>query len=577
MRSSKLSTRLIAGFSLLTFLLIVVAGVGFYGLSELNSRLDDIARVNNTELRLANVLKSSIQDRAIAVRNLAFLQDHQELLGEVERIRKQDQIYADTARQLREMFTREPGTNDGERKLIAEVDALEALAVAPMNKAIEQAVANDIATATHTIMTEARPPQRAWLAKAVELANREDDENVKAQQDAIATYRSVRILVGSLVALALMVAVLTAVMLIRSVFRQLGGEPGDAQHIAGEIAAGNLLVPIKLAQGDEHSLMASLDTMRMHLSRIVTDIKTSAESISLAAGEIAQGNLDLSQRTEEQAASLEETAASMEELTATVKANTDSARQGSTLAASASQTATTGGDVVHRVIDTMEDISSSSSKVAEIISVIEGIAFQTNILALNAAVEAARAGEQGRGFAVVAGEVRTLAQRSASAAKEIKDLIETSVLHVRTGAALVQDAGQTMSEVVRSVQRVTDIMGEIASASVEQTTGIEQVNVAVTQMDEVTQQNAALVEQASAAAQAMADQAQTLRAAVSIFRTSPSLSAAPSVITADAKRVALATRQPLAGGKRDIRGATSSRATPIQPVATPSASDWQRF
>jgi methyl-accepting chemotaxis protein len=530
MRSAKLSTRLIAGFSLLTFLLVAVAGVGFYGLFTLNNRLDDIARVNNTELRLANVMKSSIQDRAIAVRNLAFLQDHQELLGEVDRIRKQDQIYADAVRQLHAMFTQEPSTNDAERKLIAEVDGLEALAVPPMNKAIEQAVANDIATATHTIMTEARPPQRAWLAKAVELANREDDENLKAQQDAIATYRNVRILVGSLVALAVVVAILTAVMLIRSVLRQLGGDPSAAQHIAGEIAAGNLLVPIDVAQGDEHSLMASLDAMRTHLTSIVSDIKTSAESISLAAGEMAQGNLDLSQRTEEQAASLEETAASMEELTATVKANTDNARQGSTLAATASQSAAAGGDVVHRVIDTMEDISSSSAKVAEIISVIEGIAFQTNILALNAAVEAARAGEQGRGFAVVAGEVRTLAQRSASAAKEIKELIETSVLHVRTGSTLVQDAGQTMSDVVRSVQRVTDIMGEIASASVEQTTGIEQVNVAVTQMDEVTQQNAALVEQASAAAQAMADQAQTLRTAVSIFRTGTAHGAVTSMV-----------------------------------------------
>ncbi|NIE62609.1 methyl-accepting chemotaxis protein [Burkholderia sp. Ax-1719] len=576
MRSSKLSTRLITGFALLTFLLIAVAGVGFYGLSTLNSRLDDIARVNNTELRLANVLKSSIQDRAIAVRNLAFIQDHQELLGEVDRIRKQDQIYADAARQLREMFTREPSTSDAERKLIAEVDALEALAVPPMNKAIDQAVASDIATATHTIMTEARPPQRAWLAKAVELANHEDDENVKAQKDAISTYRNVRLLVGSLVVLAVVVAVLTAVMLIRSVLRQLGGEPSDAQHIAGEIAAGNLLVPIKLAQGDEHSLMASLATMRVHLSSIVMDIKTSAESISLAAGEIAQGNLDLSQRTEEQAASLEETAASMEELTATVKANTDNARQGSTLAATASQTAAAGGDVVHRVIGTMGDISSSSTKVAEIISVIEGIAFQTNILALNAAVEAARAGEQGRGFAVVAGEVRTLAQRSASAAKEIKDLIETSVLHVRTGSALVQDAGQTMNDVVRSVQRVTDIMGEIASASVEQTTGIEQVNVAVTQMDEVTQQNAALVEQASAAAQAMADQAQTLRAAVSIFRTDAALGSAASVMTDNARSAAVAAKQP-ASVKRNARGEPSSRVTSMQPAATPSGSDWQRF
>ncbi|QGZ63431.1 methyl-accepting chemotaxis protein [Paraburkholderia acidisoli] len=518
MKNLKLSTRLIAGFSLLTFLLIGVAGVAFYGLAQLNNRLDDIARINNTESRLANLLKSSIQDRAIAVRNLAFLDNRQDLLAEVDRIRGQDRLYADAARQLRDMFAHEPGTTAIERTLMAEVDQSEALAVPPMNKAIEQAVANDITLATHTIMKEARPPQRAWLAKAVALAEREDLENAEAQQDAVSTYRNIRVLVGSMVALAVLVAIATAALLTRSVLRQLGGEPSVAQAIAGEIAAGNLRVPIALAKGDERSLMASLETMRARLTSIVTDIKASAESISTAAGEIAQGNLDLSQRTEEQAASLEETAASMEELTSTVKANTDNARQGSTLAATASHTAASGGDVVHRVVSTMNDISSSSSKVTEIIAVIEGIAFQTNILALNAAVEAARAGEDGRGFAVVAGEVRTLAQRSASAAKEIKELIEASVSHVQTGSALVNDAGQTMSEVVRSVQRVTDIMGEIASASVEQSTGIEQVNTAVTQMDEVTQQNAALVEQASAAAQAMADQAETLRAAVSIFK-----------------------------------------------------------
>ncbi|MGF6771772.1 methyl-accepting chemotaxis protein [Paraburkholderia sp. GAS199] len=547
MKNMKLSTRLVAGFSLLTLLLVVVAGLAFYGLSQLNDRLDDIARVNNAETRLANVLKSSIQDRAIAVRNLAFLQDRQELLAEVDRIRKQDQIYAEAVKQLHDMFSTEASTTDNERKMLAEVDRTEALAVPPMNRAIDQAVAGDVTGATHTIMNDARPPQRVWLAKAAELADSEETENAAAQKEAVGTYGSIRVLVGSLVALSVLVAIATAVILTKSVLRQLGGEPSEAQRIAGEIAAGNLLVRVELAKGDQHSLMASLESMRARLTTIVTGIKASAESISVAAAEIAQGNLDLSQRTEEQAASLEETAASMEELTSTVKANTDNARQGSTLASTASQTASTGGDVVHRVVSTMDDISSSSSKVAEIIAVIEGIAFQTNILALNAAVEAARAGEQGRGFAVVAGEVRTLAQRSASASKEIKDLIETSVSHVQTGSALVHDAGQTMSEVVRAVQRVTDIMGEIASASVEQTTGIEQVNVAVTQMDEVTQQNAALVEQATAAAQAMADQAEALKVAVSIFKVGASADSGAGGFAVDSTTRAAVRRGQVAG------------------------------
>lgn len=236
MKNTKLSTRLIAGFSLLTLLLIGVAGLAFYGLSQLNSRLDDIARVNNTEARLANVLRSSIQDRAIAVRNLALLENHQDLLAEVDRIREQDRTYADAARQLRDMFSHEAGTTEGERKLLAEVDQQEALAAPPMNKAIDQVLANDIATAARTIMHEARPPQRVWLAKAVALADREDEENVEAQKDAVATYGSIRVLVGSLVTLAIAVAIVTAMILTRSVLRQLGGEPSDARRIAGEIA-----------------------------------------------------------------------------------------------------------------------------------------------------------------------------------------------------------------------------------------------------------------------------------------------------------------------------------------------------
>jgi methyl-accepting chemotaxis protein len=321
-----------------------------------------------------------------------------------------------------------------------------------------------------------------------------------------------------LVVLALAIGSLATFLITRSILKQLGGEPARAQEVASRIAAGDLTVRLHLKQGDTTSLMASLESMRARLGDMVAGIKASAESIAVAASEIAQGNVDLSQRTEEQAASLEETAASMEQLTSTVRQNTDNARKGSVLAANASGTAAAGGDVVSKVVSTMEDISSSSLRVADIITVIEGIAFQTNILALNAAVEAARAGEQGRGFAVVAGEVRTLAQRSATAAKEIKDLITASVEHVGNGSRLVREAGSTMNDVVRSVQQVTDIMEEVASASTEQSTGIEQVNVAVSQMDEVTQQNAALVEEASASAQALADQAGVLRQAVSVFR-----------------------------------------------------------
>ena len=258
-------------------------------------------------------------------------------------------------------------------------------------------------------------------------------------------------------------------------------------------------------------MMAAMQDMQNRLQRTIGEIRRSSESIASATQQIAAGNGDLSQRTEQQAASLQETAASMEELTATVKQNADNARQASGLARNASEIATRGNDVVSRVIGTMGEINDSSRQIADIIGVIEGIAFQTNILALNAAVEAARAGEQGRGFAVVAGEVRSLAQRSGTAAKEIKQLISASVERVHNGSTLVEQAGTTMGEILQAVQRVTDIMGEIAAASEEQSSGISQVGRAVTQMDEVTQQNAALVEQAAAAAASLQDQAGRLR------------------------------------------------------------------
>ncbi|OJY24439.1 MULTISPECIES: methyl-accepting chemotaxis protein [unclassified Pandoraea] len=300
-----------------------------------------------------------------------------------------------------------------------------------------------------------------------------------------------------------------------------------ALSMSKQIAAGDLTVKAEGTGRDEiGQLLFGLTVMKNSLLSIVSDVREGIESINVASHEIAAGNTDLSARTEQQAASLEETASSMEQLTATVKQNADNAKQASVLAVNASEIAARGGRVVGNVVDTMHGISSSSHKIVDIISVIEGIAFQTNILALNAAVEAARAGEQGRGFAVVAGEVRTLAQRSAAAAKEIKVLIEDSVGRVESGSTLVAQAGQTMEEIVQAVQRVTDIMGEISAASSEQSSGIEQVNRAVTQMDEVTQQNAALVEEAAAAAGSLEDQAGRLRDAVAVFRVGDAFKAA---------------------------------------------------
>jgi methyl-accepting chemotaxis protein len=323
--------------------------------------------------------------------------------------------------------------------------------------------------------------------------------------------------------------------------------------------------------------MRALGKMSANLEKAVTKIREGTDSITSASGQIASGNADLSQRTEEQASSLEETASSMEELTSTVKQNADNARQANQLAAGASAVAVKGGEVVGQVVSTMSSINESSRKIVEIISVIDGIAFQTNILALNAAVEAARAGEQGRGFAVVASEVRSLAQRSAAAAKEIKGLITDSVSKVDDGTKLVGEAGKTMDEIVSSVKRVTDIMAEIAAASQEQSSGIEQVNQAVMQMDEVTQQNAALVEEAAAAAESMQEQAQSLTQAVSVFKLANgdarvSVKAAPvahkATVTA-LKRKPAAVRQ----------AANADSMTPARKVANARGGEpeWQEF
>nr|WP_322029389.1 methyl-accepting chemotaxis protein [Paraburkholderia sp. J76] len=385
--------------------------------------------------------------------------------------------------------------------------------------------------------------------------------------------------IGAAVTLGLM-------WLIRTIRRSLGGEPEYASEICQRIAEGDLTAHVNLAPGDQHSLLHSMQQMQRQLVDTVQRIQTSAESITTGAKEIAAGNLDLSSRTEEQAASLEETAASIEELTTTVKHNTDNARQGNTLAVNASEVAARGGEVVRRVVETMNEISSSSQRVEQIIGVIDGIAFQTNILALNAAVEAARAGDQGRGFAVVAGEVRSLAQRSATAAKEIKDLIGQSVTQVSEGTRLVDEAGKTIDEVVISARRVADLMGEIAAASEEQHTGIEQVNRAVAQMDEVTQQNAALVEEASAAAQSMAAQSNGLREVVTVFRLGAQAeSAAPSAVGAPVRSAR--TVRPSA----PLRRPAPARAKPAQPApvhqaanapspaaaASSETADWETF
>jgi methyl-accepting chemotaxis protein len=363
----------------------------------------------------------------------------------------------------------------------------------------------------------------------------------------------------------------------RSMTRQLGAEPDYAAEVTRIIANGDLTAQIDIRHDDQSSLLYSIKAMRDAIANIVGQVRGGTDAIAGASSEIAQGNMDLSARTESQASSLEETAASMETLTDTVRQNADNARQANQLALSASDVAVKGGTVVSEVVQTMGSINDSSKKIVDIIGVIDGIAFQTNILALNAAVEAARAGEQGRGFAVVATEVRNLAQRSAAAAKEIKGLIGDSVEKVEAGSKLVDQAGSTMNEVVESIRRVTDIMAEITAASAEQTSGIEQVNQAIGAMDDVTQQNAALVEEAAAAAGAMQDQATSLAQVVSVFKLD---SARSSVLPAPRAKAApkMAPRPATAPRLAKPSGGTSVPAPrAAKAAATTGGDDWEEF
>jgi methyl-accepting chemotaxis protein len=363
------------------------------------------------------------------------------------------------------------------------------------------------------------------------LVNKVDDQmtalsNIKENNGKLAfesneqAYEAARNLMIGLVFAAMVLGVSLGVWLTRGLTRQLGGEPEEAADLARRVAAGDLSSPVSLRPGDTRSVMAALRDMQVNLAQVVSNVRQNSESVATASAQIAQGNQDLSSRTEEQASALQQTAATMEQLGATVRNNADSAKQANQLALGASSVAAQGGEVVGKVVTTMQGINDSSRKIGDIIGVIDGIAFQTNILALNAAVEAARAGEQGRGFAVVASEVRSLAQRSAEAAKEIKALIGRSVEQVEQGTVLVDQAGKTMGEIVGSIQRVSDIVAEITSASSEQSDGVQQVGDAVSQMDQATQQNAALVEESAAAAESLKGQAQQLVQAVSVFKLS---------------------------------------------------------
>ncbi|WP_306396061.1 methyl-accepting chemotaxis protein [Telluria beijingensis] len=513
----KLSRKLPLGFAAVTLL---VACAGFFGIAQMNRSVDTYRQAVATEGQAQQVqaLLSHFRKQLQEWKNTLLRgKDEGERRKYWDAFQKNE---AEVAGQVAALLQVLPA---GEvRELVAQFGAAHAQMGRDYRRGYDDFVAAGLDASAGDVAVKGKDRAPAELLVQAEEKMSAQSARSVAQADAVGARATT--VSYTLMLLGALVAAVAGVLVSRSITRPLG----EAVEAARSVASGDLRTTITVRSSDETGqLLLALKEMSASLQRIVLEVRSGAETIAVASNEIAQGNLDLSNRTERQAGALEETASSMEELTSTVRQNADNARQASQLAVSACDVAAKGGKVVEQVVGTMASISASSRRITDIIGVIDGIAFQTNILALNAAVEAARAGEQGRGFAVVAGEVRTLAQRSAQAAKEIKDLIGESSARVDAGNRLVGEAGTTMSEIVDSVRHVMDIIGQISAASSEQSQGIAQVNQAVTEMDGATQQNAALVEEAAAAAQSLRDQTVALTEVVSVFKVEAQAQAAP--------------------------------------------------
>ncbi|MRV73803.1 methyl-accepting chemotaxis protein [Duganella sp. FT92W] len=513
----KVRTRMALGFGLVFALLLAISALGLHNMGQAQASLDRIVHVNNVESQLALDMRTTLSARMISLRNLALTSEPAVLQAEKASLQQQAAKYAAAQDKLERLFATHADQGAAEQTVLNTIRSREQAALPLIDKASQLALSLKTDEAARVLMLDLDPVQVKWREALIDLLALVDQRNRAMADEAAASYRRNRTLLLALGAAALAACIAAAVVISRGLLRQLGGEPAYAAQVARSIAAGDLGVEVATAPRDEDSLLAAMKTMRDSLAAIVVQVRGGTDAIASASGQIASGNKDLSDRTQEQAAALEETVTFMERITATVQRNADSASRGNELAAAASDVAARGGDVVAQVVGTMNAINASAQKIVDIIGVIDGIAFQTNILALNAAVEAARAGEQGRGFAVVASEVRSLAQRSASAAKEIKALIVDSMEKVDSGSKQVDAAGATMDDVVASIGRVTGIMAEIAQASQEQRDGIGQVNRQVTDIDDATQRNAALVEQVTAAAEALHEQAGSLARVVSVF------------------------------------------------------------